>query len=93
MPELKREACLIDGAWVTGDDWLSVDNPATGAIIGRVPNLGADGAERALAAAERAMPAWAARTAKERAQVLRRFFELMMAHQDELAALLTLELG
>ena len=93
MPELKREACLIDGAWITGDAWVTVDNPATGEGIGRVPNFGAAEAEQAIAAAERAMPAWAARAAKDRAQILRRFFELMMQHQDELAALLTLEQG
>jgi succinate-semialdehyde dehydrogenase/glutarate-semialdehyde dehydrogenase len=93
MSELMREACLIDGEWVTGSEWVPVDNPATGGVIGRVPNLGAPETERAIAAAERAMPAWAARTAKDRAQVLRRFFELMMAHQDELAALLTREQG
>ncbi len=93
MSELMREACLIDGAWVTGDCWVSVDNPATGETIGRVPDFGAAETEQAIAAAERAMPAWAARTAKERAQVLRRFFDLMMTHQDELGALLTREQG
>ena len=93
MTNLMREACLIDGAWVTGDAWIDVDNPATGETIGRVPKLGAAETERAIAAADRAMPAWAARTAKERAQVLRRFFDLMMAHQDDLAALLTREQG
>ena len=90
---LQREACLINGEWITGDAWIAVDNPATGAVIGRVPSLGRDMAAKAIAAAEAAMPAWAAKTAKERANVLRRFFDLMMAHQEELAQLLTLEQG
>ncbi|NIJ08555.1 succinate-semialdehyde dehydrogenase/glutarate-semialdehyde dehydrogenase [Sphingomonas vulcanisoli] len=93
MTDLLREACLIDGAWVTGDAWITVDNPATGETIGRVPKLGAAETERAIAAAEAAMPAWAAATAKERATVLRRFFDLMMQHQDALAELLTREQG
>lgn len=93
MTDLLREACLIDGAWVTGDAWIDVDNPATGERIGRVPRLGAAATERAIAAAAAAMPAWAARPAKERAVVLRRFFDLMMAHQDALAELLTREQG
>ncbi|GLV26893.1 NAD-dependent succinate-semialdehyde dehydrogenase [Sphingobium sp. Cam5-1] len=91
--ELKREACLIAGEWITGDEWIDVDNPATGAIIGRIPSFGRDIAAKAIAAAERAMPAWAAKTAKERANVLRRFFDLMMQNQEELAQLLTLEQG
>lgn len=93
MTELLREACLIDGAWVTGDAWIAIDNPATGETIGRVPKLGAAETERAIAAAAAAMPAWAAKTAKERAIVLRRFFDLMMRHQDALAELLTREQG
>ncbi|MDB5421594.1 MAG: gabD [Brevundimonas sp.] len=93
MVQLKREACLIAGEWVTGEHWIDVDNPATGQIIGRVPSLGADETERAIAAAAEAMIPWAARTAKDRAIVLRRYFDLIMAHQDELAAILTEEQG
>ena len=93
MTELFREACLIDGAWVTGDAWIAVDNPATGETIGRVPKLGAAETELAIAAAAAAMPAWAARTAKDRAVVLRRFFDLILEHQDALAELLTREQG
>ncbi len=93
MPQLKREACLIAGEWVTNDQWIDVDDPATGKIIGRVPKMGAAETERAVAAAQDAMGPWAARTAKDRAVVLRRYFDLMMAHQDELAALLTAEQG
>ena len=93
MTQLKREACLIDGQWVTGDRWIDVDDPATGRIIGRVPSLGSAETEIAIAAAERAMKGWTARTAKDRAIVLRRYFDLMMKHQDALAAILTEEQG
>jgi len=93
MTDLKRQACLIDGEWITGEQWIDVDDPASGQIIGRVPSLGAAETGRAIAAAERAMKPWAARTAKDRAIVLRRYFDLIMAHQDALAALLTAEQG
>ena len=93
MSSLKREACLIGGVWVTGDSWIDVDNPATGAIIGRVPRLGAAETHAAIAAAQKAMGPWAAKTGKERAGVLRRYFDLIMARQDELAAILTEEQG
>ncbi len=55
MPQLKREACLIAGEWVTNDQWIDVDDPATGKIIGRVPKMGAAETERAVAAAQEAM--------------------------------------
>ncbi|MES0874311.1 NAD-dependent succinate-semialdehyde dehydrogenase [Sinimarinibacterium thermocellulolyticum] len=93
MTRLKREACLIGGDWVTGERWIEVDDPATGAIIGRVPRLGRDETRRAIDAAAAAMGAWAARTAKERSVILRRYHERILAHQEELAALLTLEQG
>ena len=92
--DLLREACLIDGTWIeVGDDGIAVDDPAIGEIVGRVPKLGAAETEAAIAAAEQAMPAWAARTAKDRAQVLRTWFDLIMAHQDVLARILTREQG
>jgi len=93
MTNLKKEACLIGGEWVTGAHWLDVDNPATGKVIGRVPKLGKAETERAVAAAEAAMKPWAARTGKDRANVLRRYYDLIMARQDELAAILTEEQG
>lgn len=93
MTDLKREACLIDGQWVTGERWITVDNPATGATIGRVPRLGKAETERAIAAADKAMGPWAALTGKARAQVLRTYFDLIMARQEELAVLLTMEQG
>lgn len=90
---LQREACLIGGRWIDNGRWIAVDDPATGEIIGRVPDLGASETEAAIAAARAARPAWAARTAKDRASVLRCFFDLMMAHQEDLARLLTAEQG
>jgi len=93
MTTLKREACLIGGEWLTGEHWIDVDDPATGTVIGRVPRFGRAETTRAIEAAEQAMRPWAKLTGKERARILRRFFDLIMAHQEELAALLTREQG
>ena len=93
MTNLKREACLIGGQWITGSQWIDVENPASGAVIGRVPKLGRKETEEAIAAAEKAMGPWANLTAKDRSKILRTFFDLMMSHQDELAAILTQEQG
>lgn len=92
---LFRQACYIDGAWVEGSgaNAIKVDDPATGEIIGTVPNMGATQTRQAIEAAARAFPAWRSRTAKERAIVLRRWFDLMIANQDDLANLMTLEQG
>jgi len=92
---LFREACYVDGQWVhaTSGQTLKVDNPATGEIIGTVPKLGAAETRRAIEAANRAFPAWSKKTAKERATILRRWFDLMMANQEDLARLMTLEQG
>jgi succinate-semialdehyde dehydrogenase / glutarate-semialdehyde dehydrogenase len=92
-PKLFRTQCYIDGGWVGGSQNLSVVNPATGVVLGTVPKLGADEARRAIDAAERAWPAWRAKTAKERAAILRKWFDLMMAHQEDLAQILTAEQG
>lgn len=91
---LKRQA-YIDGAWIDADDGgtIPVTDPATGDEIGTVPRMGAAETERAIAAAEAALPGWAALAAKERSAILRRFFDLMMANQDALGALLTREQG
>jgi succinate-semialdehyde dehydrogenase / glutarate-semialdehyde dehydrogenase len=94
-PALFRQACFIDGEWVgegTGRQ-IKVDDPATGQVIGTVPAFGAGETRKAIEAANRAFPAWRARTAKERAAILRRWFELMMANQDDLARLMTTEQG
>src|SRR5438105_7664897 len=90
---LFRQACYVDGAWVTGRATIDVDNPATGDIIGTVPRLGAAETRSAIEAAARAFPAWRKKTAKERAAVMRRWFDLMMANQDDLARLMTIEQG
>ena len=94
-PGLLRMQCLIDGAWIEQAQGVSCDvgNPATGAVLGTVPDLGADETNAAIEAAQAALPAWAKKTAKERAQVLRRMYELMLQHQDDLARLLTAEQG
>src|SRR5437667_653146 len=94
-PRLFREACYIDGQWVqaSSGQTLKVDNPATGEVIGTVPKLGRAETRQAIDAAARAFPSWRAKTAKERAGVLRRWFDLMMANQDDLARLMTIEQG
>lgn len=94
-PDLLRSQLPIAGRWVDADDGglLPVTNPATGELIVNVPRAGKAETERAIAAAEQALPAWRALTAKERAQVLRRWYQLMMEHQEDLARILTWEQG
>src|SRR6516164_5639445 len=94
-PRLFRQSCYIDGAWVgsANNSTIHVDNPATGEILGTVPKLGAAEARAAVDAANAAFPAWSKRTGKERAAVLRRWFDLMMENQEDLARLMTLEQG
>jgi succinate-semialdehyde dehydrogenase/glutarate-semialdehyde dehydrogenase len=89
----KREACFIDGRWVGGASWIDVANPATGAIVGRVPSLGREETALAIAAASRAMRGWAAEPAKTRAAVLRRLADLMRTNQEPLAQLMSMEQG
>jgi len=85
----------IDGQWVGADSGCSfrVTNPASGATVAEVADMGAAETVRAIAAAERALPAWRAKTAKERAAVLRRWFDLITAHTEDLALLMTTEQG
>lgn len=92
---LFHESCFVDGAWTTARSGatIQVDDPATGTILGTVPRLSAGEAREAIDAAARAFPAWRAKTAKERAAIMRRWFELVLAHQDDLATLMTLEQG
>jgi succinate-semialdehyde dehydrogenase / glutarate-semialdehyde dehydrogenase len=92
---LFRQAALIGGSWIEADAQagLAVKNPATGNVIGFVPKLGAAHTIAAIDAAQTAQKVWAARTAKERCQVMRKWFDLIMANQDDLAAILTLEQG
>jgi len=94
-PTLLRQQCYVDGGWIDADAGGTIDvtNPATGELIGTVPNAGAAETRRAIEAASRAFPAWAAKTAKERAAILRRWNDLMLANVDDLAALMTAEQG
>jgi succinate-semialdehyde dehydrogenase/glutarate-semialdehyde dehydrogenase len=92
-PKLFRQACYINGAWIAGRDGIDVDNPATGEVVGSVPRLGRAETRQAIDAASRAFPAWRRKTAKERAAVMRRWFDLMLANQDDLARLMTTEQG
>lgn len=92
-PALFRERAYVDGAWVGAERQIAVTDPASGAILGTVPNLGAGDAERAVAAADRAFAAWRKTTALERARILRRWAELMLRHRADLARLMTAEQG
>ena len=92
-PALFQADAWINGHWVAGSSRFAVDNPASGEVIAQVSNLGATEAEAAIVAAETALPAWRAKTAKERSSILRRWFELIVANSDDLARILTLEQG
>ena len=94
-PALFRRQCYVNGGWIDAQsgDVLEVGNPATGEIIGTVPALGAEETHGAIEAADAAWPAWRSRPAKERANLMRRWFDLMMAHQEDLAVLMTSEQG
>jgi len=94
-PKLFREQAYIDGKWVAADrgGTVAIDNPADGKRLGTVPEMGAAETRRAIEAAERALPEWRGRTAKERASILRRWHDLMMANQEDLAQLMTAEQG
>src|SRR6478752_7321001 len=94
-PSLFRQQCYINGKWVDADSrkTLEVNNPATGEILGTVPSLGAAETRRAIEAANAAWPAWRKKTAKERANILRKWFNLMMENQDDLGMLMTAEQG
>ncbi len=92
---LFRQQCHVNGAWIDAADGASlpVTNPANGEQLGTVPAINAAGAESAVAAAHAAFPGWAAKTAKERAVILRSWYELIMANADDLAVLMTAEQG
>ncbi|TXU93055.1 NADP-dependent succinate-semialdehyde dehydrogenase [Klebsiella oxytoca] len=94
-PTLFRQQAFIDGRWrdASSGETLGVTNPANGQQLGSVPKMGAEETREAIDAAARALPAWRALTARERATILRRGFDLMMEHQDDLARLMTLEQG
>ncbi len=92
---LFRQQCYVGGAWVdaTGGGTIEVTNPATGETIGTVPAFTAEDTRRAIEAADAAWGAWREKTGKERAAVMRRWFELMMANQEDLAVMMTTEQG
>ena len=94
-PALFRQQCYINGAWVdaAGSGVIEVNNPATGYIVGSVPALGGDETRQAIEAANAAWPEWREKTGKERCNILRRWFDLMMANQEDLALIMTTEQG
>ncbi len=94
-PSLLRSDAFIDGAWCRADDGATVDirNPADGSVVGTVPVMRGGETRRAIEAAAHALPEWSKRTAKERATVLRRFAEAMIANADDLAIIMTSEQG
>jgi len=93
--KLFRQQCYIDGQWADADGkgTINVTNPATGAVLGTIPRMGANETRRAIEAANKAWPAWKAKSAKERAVILRKWFELMIANTDDLGVLMTSEQG
>src|SRR5688572_16417324 len=87
---LFRQACYIAGSWLSqSGKWVAVDVPATGDIIGQVPQLGGAETRLAIDAASAALPSWRRNTGKERAAILRRWSDLVMAAQDDLATIMT----
>lgn len=93
--QLFRQQAFINGEWLDADSGqtIKVTNPATGEVIGTVPKMGTAETRRAIEAADKALPAWRALTAKERSAKLRRWFELMIENQEDLARLMTTEQG
>ncbi len=91
--KLFQQKCYINGKWLSADSTIQVNNPSKGTPLGTVPNLGADEVCAAVEAASLAFPLWSAKTAKERSQILRRWFDLIVEHADDLATILTSEQG
>jgi succinate-semialdehyde dehydrogenase/glutarate-semialdehyde dehydrogenase len=92
-PQLLKSQSWLNGRWVDAPSRFPVANPADGSLIVDVPNLSQADAEQAITAAHAAFPAWARKTGKERAQVMRKWFDLILANADDLAALMTAEQG
>ncbi|WP_334129085.1 NADP-dependent succinate-semialdehyde dehydrogenase [Sneathiella sp.] len=94
-PDLFRMQGFLGGKWVDADSGITHDvtNPATGEVIGTIPDMGAAETRRAIEAARAAMPGWARKTAKERAGILRKWHDLMLENADDLARLMTIEMG
>lgn len=93
--DLFRQQAYIDGQWLDADsgETLEVTNPATGEVLGTIPNMGGAETHRAIEAAEKAQKLWRSKSVKERAVIMRNWFELVMLHQDDLARIMTLEQG
>lgn len=94
-PSLLRQHCYLNGQWCAADSGQTIDvtNPATNEKLGTIPKMGTQETRRAIEAANAALPAWRAKTAKERATILRRWFDLMLANQEDLAIIMTAEQG
>ncbi|WP_299620917.1 NADP-dependent succinate-semialdehyde dehydrogenase [Pelagibius sp.] len=94
-PKLFRQLCYVDGRWSDADNGAAIEvtNPASGDVLGSVPRMGSSETRRAIEAAEKAWPAWRNLLAKERATILRRWYELILENQEDLAQLMTLEQG
>ena len=92
---LFRQQCYVAGCWIAADHGAAsiITNPATGEALGQVPELGAAETRRAIEAAHVALPGWRALTAQARATILRRWFNLLLEHQEDLATLMTSEQG
>jgi len=94
-PSLLKSQCLVDGRWIDATDGAKIDvtNPADGSVIGTVPSLSVATIKEAIDASAKAFSAWAARTAKERAAILRKWFDLIVANADDIALIMTSEQG
>ncbi|HEY3309713.1 MAG TPA: NADP-dependent succinate-semialdehyde dehydrogenase [Desulfuromonadaceae bacterium] len=92
---LLKQLCYLNGQWLAADNGTTIDvtNPASGERLGSIPKMGAEETRRAIEAANAALPAWRAKTAKERSNILKKWFELMIANQDDLATIMTAEQG
>ncbi|MEN9849473.1 MAG: hypothetical protein RL368_2213 [Pseudomonadota bacterium] len=92
-PRLFRQTAYINGEWISSTQTLEVLNPADNSLLGTVPNLGETETAAAITAANNALPAWRSKTAKERAAILRNWFNLILENQEDLAVMMTLEQG
>lgn len=92
-PALFRQECYIDGKWISSEKRIEVSNPADNSVLGSVPSLGTAETRKAIEAAQRAYPSWRGLTAKERSGYLKKWFDLIVSHQKDLAVIMTSEQG